>query len=157
MFVRQYSDCSNLYLMIRSKMGSNFTEPPGYPDHAMFRLAEMYSRVATNEKKEQILSTFLCSNSLLRLVITTTSFSMGVDCPDITTIMHWGAPSTLEEYVQETCRAGRVMVLNQKQFFFCGKGGKYASIEVLNYRDNEKTCRHRLLYEGFLNGRKLKY
>ena len=73
-FVRQYSDCSNLYLMIQSKMGSNFTEPPGYPDHAKFRLAEMYSRVAMNEKKEQILSTFLCSNSLLRLVVTTTSF-----------------------------------------------------------------------------------
>ena len=33
-FVRQYSDCTNVYLMIRSKMGSNFTEPPGYPDHA---------------------------------------------------------------------------------------------------------------------------
>ena len=50
-FVRQYSDSSNLYLMIRSKMGSNFTEPPSYPDYAKFRLAEMYSYVATNEKK----------------------------------------------------------------------------------------------------------
>ena len=148
-FVRQYSDCSNLYLMIRNKMGSNFTEPPGYPDHAKFRLAEMYSRVATNEKKEKILSTFLCSNSLLRLVITTTSFSMGVDCPDITTIMHWGAPSTLEEYVQETRRAG-CDGSQSEAIFFHGKGGKYASIEVLNYRDNEKTCRRRLLYKGFL-------
>ena len=35
-FVRQYSDCSNLYLMIRSKMGSNFSEPPGYPDYAKY-------------------------------------------------------------------------------------------------------------------------
>ena len=52
-FVRQYSDCSNFYLMIQSKMGSNFTETPGYPDHVMFRLAEMYSRVAMIEKKEQ--------------------------------------------------------------------------------------------------------
>lgn len=59
-FVRQYTDCSNLYLMIRAKMGVTFTEPPGYPDHAKFRLAEMYSRVARNEKKEQILPTFLC-------------------------------------------------------------------------------------------------
>ncbi len=71
--------------MVRSKMGSSFTEPPGYPDHNKFRLAEMYSRVATNEKKEQILGSFLCSNSLLRLA---TSFSTGIDCPDTTTIMH---------------------------------------------------------------------
>ena len=27
---------------------------------------------------------------------------MGIDCPDIRRIIHWGMPSTVEEYVQET-------------------------------------------------------
>ena len=63
---------------------------------------------------------------------------MGADCPDITTIMDWGAPSTLEEYVQETSRAERDGSQSEA-IFSRGKGGKYANIEVKNYRDNEKN------------------
>ncbi len=43
----------------------------------------------------------------LRLVIATTAFGMDIDCPDIRTIIHWGMPSSVEEYVQETGRSGR--------------------------------------------------
>ena len=80
----------------------------------------MYSYVSTIERKEQILSTFLCRNNILNPIIITTSFSMRIDCPDITTIMHCGIPSTFEEYVQETRRAGPDGS-NQRQLFFMGK------------------------------------
>ena len=32
---------------------------------------------------------------------------MGIDCPDICRIVHWGTPEDTEQYVQETGRAGR--------------------------------------------------
>ena len=32
---------------------------------------------------------------------------MGVDCPDIRQVLHYGPPNLVEEYVQETGRAGR--------------------------------------------------
>ena len=57
-FVRQYSDCSNMCLSIQSKMGADFTEPQGYPDHSFFRMVEMFTRISTPEKKDQILSSF---------------------------------------------------------------------------------------------------
>lgn len=67
----------------------------------------MYTRVLTAEKKEEVLCTFSKSDTTLRLVIATSAFGMGVDCPDIRTVIHWGLPSTLEEYFQETGRSGR--------------------------------------------------
>ena len=50
--------------------------------------------------------TFSKSDTSLRLVIATSAFGMGVDCPDIRTVIHWGLPSTLEEYVEETGKSG---------------------------------------------------
>ena len=46
-------------------------------------------------------------NSVLRVVIATTSFVMGIDSPDKRRIIHWSVPENLEQYAQETGRAGR--------------------------------------------------
>ena len=43
----------------------------------------------------------------LRIVICTIAFGMGVDCPDLRQIVHWGVSSDVEMYMQESGRAGR--------------------------------------------------
>ena len=148
-FIRQYSDCSDLYLMLRHKLGSAFSEPPGYQDVSQFRMVEMYSRVLTSEKREQVLSSFTKVDSKLRLVIATTAFGLGIDCPDIRRIMHWGIPTNLEEYVQETGRAGRDG-LDSEAILFEGKGGRHSSQKMKEYASNKSVCRRRFLLEGFL-------
>ena len=45
---------------------------------------------------------FCKAESTLRLVIATMSFGMGIDCSDLRRVIHWGLPSTIEDYVQET-------------------------------------------------------
>lgn len=32
---------------------------------------------------------------------------MGVDCPDVETVIHWGSPRTMEGFFQQSGRAGR--------------------------------------------------
>ena len=103
-FCRTYKDCSNLYLTIRTKLGQRFTEPFGYPDFHQFRLVEIFTRVATTAMKDTILQSFSRENGTLRLVVATTAFGLGIDCREI---IHWGVPSDLEQYIQETGRAGR--------------------------------------------------
>ena len=49
---------------------------------------DMYTREATINKKEQVLTAFRNPNGTLRIVLATTAFGMGVDCSDIRVIIH---------------------------------------------------------------------
>ena len=75
-FVRKYQHCSDLYTILQHKLGKAFTEPPGYPNVSHYRIIEMYSHVLTKEKKEQVLATFIVTNSKLHLVVATTAFGL---------------------------------------------------------------------------------
>ena len=66
----------------------------------------MFSRVLTTEKIYEVLHHFALLVGNLRLVVATTAFGMGIDCPDIRRVIHWGFPATIEVYVQETGRSG---------------------------------------------------
>ena len=146
-YVRTYSDCSDIYLQLRSKLGLEINDPPGCPSVAGHRLVDVFTRVSTNAKKDEVLQSFTEVGGRLRLVIATTAFGMGIDCPDdIRRIIHWGLPSTLEEYVQETGRCGRDGH-SSEAILYRGKGGKHANTKVKNYVENVTTCRRRLLFQ----------
>ena len=74
----------------------------------------------------------------------------GVDCRDITRIINWGAPNSLEELVQETGRAGRNS--NEAEaILYYGKGAvTHISKSVKNYGENRSHCRRTLLFKDFL-------
>ena len=90
------------------KMGNKFMGPKGYPNISGYRLVDMFTRVLTTAKKVEVIASFSESGGKLRLVIATTAFGMGIDCPDIRQIIHWGFPATLEEYVGRSEAAAAV-------------------------------------------------
>ena len=109
-YVRTYTDCSTLYMLLKGKLRPAITEPPGCPSVSGHRLVYRhvyYTRVLSSEKKEDFIHSFSEVGGTLRVVIATTAFGMGVDCPDIRRVIHWGLPTSVEEYVQETGRCGR--------------------------------------------------
>ncbi len=149
-FVRRYRDCSNLYIALMRKLGEEVTDPPGYPNLSEHRLIDMFSSVQTSEKKEQVMSSFLgIGMKKLRLIIATSAFGLGIDCSDIRHIFHWGLPSNMEEYVQETGRAGRDG-LDARATLFEGKSGQHSSEQLKEYASNTTVCRRKLLFKGFL-------
>ena len=148
-FCRTIADCVQLYQTIRDKMGADFTEPQGYPDYHQFRLVDMYSRSSSDGMKKKVLRSFKTSSSKLRIVIATTAFSMGIDCPDIQHVIHYGPPSSVEQYVQETGRAGRNNADSTALLLF-RKPDKHLQPPMIKYSMNKTECRRDVLFRTFL-------
>lgn len=80
-FCRLKADCGKLYSLFRRNMGSEFMEPPGANERIVkCRLVDMFFAGSETEVKDQIIANFTIP-SPLRIVICTTAFGMGVDCP----------------------------------------------------------------------------
>lgn len=150
-FCRRYTDCANMYQKVRASMSAEFTEPPGYPAFLQqFRLADMYHTAMTVDLKEKVLQSFCTVNGKLRLLIATTAFGLGIDCPDIRRVYHWGPPSDLDSYVQESGRAGRDEQQSDAVLWY-GNVPVYTNAKMRRYAETEQ-CRRVTLFKDFLLG-----
>ena len=64
-----------------------------------------YHSGSSDRERGLTLSSF--SKGIIRVVVATTAFGMGVNIPDIDAVVHANIPRSLEEYVQQIGRAGR--------------------------------------------------
>ena len=48
-----------------------------------------------------------CTDQEVKDNIATVAFGMGIDCLNVCQVIHYGFPSDVESYVQETGHAGR--------------------------------------------------
>ncbi len=105
-FCKSYDNVISIHKYFVRKLGEYHTEPKGSPNYVVYRVVDMYTHCTHPTVKTKILEQFT-SPSPLRVVIATIAFGMGINCPDVRLIVHWGVPEDSEMYVQESGRAGR--------------------------------------------------
>lgn len=60
-----------------------------------------------DDTKARLLEEFSKPDSVVRCLVSTVAFGMGIDIPDIRLIIHWGESGSVAQYWQEVGRAGR--------------------------------------------------
>lgn len=148
-FCKTYNDVIGIYQYFRKQLGEYFTEPKGSANYVIYRVVDVYTHCTHETVKNKIIVQFT-KQSPLRIVIATIAFGMGINCPDVRHVIHWGVPADAEMYVQESGRAGRDGRLSCATIVKSASDldKRYTTQHMIDYCMSA-VCRRKLLFEDF--------
>ena len=124
-FCSTYTGCIEFFVELTTELDNanalNVVDSEGKREKA----CAMFAGCTAESTKDSILTSFIQPSGCICVVIAMIAFGLGLDAPDIRTIIHWGPSRDIEAYVQESGR--------------CGRDGKYSrvmkhviTVEMLN-------------------------
>ena len=99
--------CSFLYIYFHSVLGDASYHPRGAPQISDNRLFGMFHAKTDDHNKDVILKSLADQKGTVRVVFSTMALDMGVNFSGLTSVIHYGAPRSLDDYFQESGRVGR--------------------------------------------------
>ena len=106
-YCRTLDICADLYAHFHFELGDGSYYPPGAKRISDNRLFGMFHANTSQHNKEVILSNLSRPDGVVRVVFATVALGMGINLRDVNTIIHYGAPQSIEDYFQESGRGGR--------------------------------------------------
>ncbi len=104
-YCRSLVDCGLVFRYFLSSLGDNsYINETNEPSKRLFG---MYHHCTPNERKAEILSALRDPQSACRVIIATTALGMGVNMRDVSIVVFFGVPHSLQDFVQQVGRAGR--------------------------------------------------
>lgn len=148
-YCRKYDEVSTMYSLFRQQLGAHFTNPVGAINLVKYRLVDMFSKCTETQVKNETVTRFVDPSSNLRVVIATVAFGMGLDCPCVRQIIHWGPSQDTDMYVQEIGRAGRDDLLAMVSLFWRPSDQMNTAKAMMDYCRNTDVCRRQALFQDF--------
>lgn len=154
-FCRRIDDCAMLYQSFATTLGKCGYIPTGncILQNAIFG---MFHSKITDSDKEILLESFSKTDGKCRVIFSTIAFGMGVNIPNVRHVIHFGPSSAIDNYVQESGRAGR----DTKQshaviYLYPGALRGHVSKSMKQYCKTEfhkegLICRRYQLFKGYL-------
>ena len=148
-FFRQIKHIAEVYELLETSLGIDYKEEG--PNDDRNRLFEMFHQKTDDDVKNSICSSYHDPNGNIRVVLCSASFSMGLDVKGVDTVIHYGPANDIDDYLQESGRAGRdpshechAILLKYKRCL----GSQNISVSMKDYVKTA-ACRRQLLMSKF--------
>lgn len=138
-FCRTHRQVRSFYSYFRSMLSTE-----------TMKFVAMFHSTTDEIRKAAVSSAFQKDDGEIRILFCTIAFGMGVNVKGVTREIHYGPPEGVDDYVQESGRAGRggeqsyAILLS-----YSGCTRHKISDEMKEYMQENKTCRRKLLLHPF--------
>lgn len=158
-YCRSLDMCANLYEYFHLSLGENSYHPSDATQVSENRLFGMFHSNTAPHNKDVIMKSMQEEEGVVRLVFATIALGMGVNFSGLNTIYHYGAPRSIDDYFQESGRAGRsgdqatsVVYWKppdapKKSVLYTHRDHEVAAVR--KYLENDRTCRRFQLLSYF--------
>ena len=109
------------------------------------RVAKVFIAENSTQLKNKIIHAFVKQDGTARVVFCTEAFGMGMDCPRILQIIHYGISKGIENYIQEVGRGGRSGDQTVALSINVPTPG-HTEKEMKQYMKNDTLCRREMLF-----------
>ena len=106
-YVESLESLSYCYQYLETEMDYMAYDPPDDPIPEN-RIFAMYHKDYTQKMKRHIVTDLRKQQPKTRLILATVALGMGLDAPAVVRVIHFRPPTTMEKYLQEAGRAGRI-------------------------------------------------
>lgn len=153
-FCQSRKQCTELYSLFKDELGPqsyHLTSGNTIRDDRTCLFA-MYHLTTLAEQKVTVENSFREPEGIVRVLFCTSSFGMGVDVKNCNLCIHYGPPSTTDEYLQQSGRIGRdgatshAVLLKYKRCYQRTK----VDTEMKNFCQTN-SCRRQVLMSSMIN------
>lgn len=109
------------------------------------RIVEMYHACTSSRVKEHIVDNMACDEGHIRILISTISFGMGVNCKKVRQVIHFGCSKSMEMYVQECGSARRDGLPSTCVLLHNGLLSAHCDKDMKHYVSTSECCRRVLI------------
>ena len=144
--------CSDAFLYFSQFLAKSQYYPVGAEHASRNRLFAQFHAEYPQHEKDRILDEIIQGVCKTRVLFVTVAFGIGVDIPDIRKVIHIGVPKTMEEYFQETGRAGRDGKEAVATLYYNGRDiakGKNPVDEVMRELATTNKCKREIILRYF--------
>ena len=106
-YCQSLNTCADLYAHFHHELGERSYFPNGAEAISDNRLFAMFHANTPQHNKEVVLKSMTQTHGVVRIVFATIALGMGVNLHDVNTVIHYGAPRSIDDYFQESGRGGR--------------------------------------------------